>query len=82
MKWQARAECRTAPLAAFFPPDLGRGRPRKDGTPVDPYADARPYCARCPVVRECLEHSLSYDVQAGFAAGRTPRERELLRGLR
>ncbi len=80
MKWQARAECRTAPIVAFFPPEVeGRGKlPRG----VDPYANARPYCARCPVVRECLEHALSYDVQSGFAAGKTPREREQMRSLR
>lgn len=77
MTWQARAECRTAPLEVFFPPDAERG-----GRRGDVYAAARPYCARCPVAHECLEHALRHDVQAGFAAGRTPRERELLRGLR
>ena len=74
MSWYHQAECRTAPYEVFFPEVDGDG-----GSRHHIYARARTWCARCPVIEPCLAEALRFDVQSGFAGGKTPKEREIMK---
>ena len=70
--WRARAACRDADPEIFFPV----------GDPDDPAdernLDALSYCARCPVVAECLAFALA-KIPYGIAGGMTAAQRRELR---
>lgn len=68
--WTARAACRTADPEMFFP---DKGDPKTA-------AAAKRFCARCPVVSECLEFGMGEHM--GVWGGLTARERERLRRVR
>jgi WhiB family redox-sensing transcriptional regulator len=74
--WHERAACRGLPIEVFFP-DQSRG-PGRDWGRV--YEAARATCARCPVVRECLEEDLRLprSERYGFRAGMTESRRRRL----
>lgn len=72
-EWFDLAHCKGAPSEIFFP-DIPTGDIR------DFYwAEARNYCAHCPVKQECLAFVLPFEKAThrrdGFWAGMTPRER-------
>lgn len=68
--WQLRARCRNEDPAVFFTKEGERGvavRRRQQR--------AKAICAQCPVMRECLAHSLQHDEQFGIWGGLSEDER-------
>lgn len=84
MSWRKQAACRDKPTAWFYP-DMPRGRYARV---KDPYENARPVCAGCPVAAECLDESRRDEPPVelkegqvpthGFRAGLRPEERYIL----
>ncbi len=72
-EWQERGACRSATAATFFPPEEERGPKRSAHE-----SEAKAFCARCPVRRECLEHALAVRETHGIWGGLTRRERQAL----
>lgn len=66
-EWQYRAACRDADPDVFYSPMDERGPVRRRRE-----AAAKAFCARCPVVQECLDHALEvrepYGVWGGLSA--------------
>ncbi len=66
--WQLQAACRGMASSLFFHPPGERGVPREERE-----ASAKAICRSCPVVQECLAHSLavqeSYGVWGGLSEG-------------
>lgn len=69
-EWQYQGACRGADPEIFFSPESERG-PRRRARE----ARAKEYCARCPVVEQCLEHALKVKEPYGVWGGLTTRER-------
>lgn len=61
--WRDQAACIGADPALFFPAE------------GETAAEARAICARCPVVKECLDYALSRPEKYGVWAGLAERER-------
>lgn len=73
-EWRDYAGCADADPEVFFPDSHRLGR-------SDPYAKAREFCARCPVVAECMEDALRHE-EWGMRGGLTPDELHSLRRKR
>ena len=58
----------------FYTPG-NMGRPAKNAPRVDPYAEARAICERCPVVEACLNDSYAARDFHGFRGGLTGDQR-------
>jgi WhiB family redox-sensing transcriptional regulator len=71
-EWRDEAACRDEDPDLFFP--IGSGPAAQAQI-----ADAKAICARCPVVRECLEWALETGQDAGVWGGLTEEERRQLR---
>lgn len=69
-EWKDRAACKGMDSDIFFPV---KGRPTEAAE-----VTAREACARCPVIRPCLDWALKHEVD-GFWAGTSPRDRYKLR---
>jgi len=67
MTWQERDRI-------FFPEDPGTGPGRQRM-----YDEARSYCARCPVVAECLDDAQRWNDRDGFRGGMSASQRVRLR---
>lgn len=63
------AACKGADLDLFFPMGDSPGA----------YSQARQYCARCPVVSECLQYALDLGSDYGMYGGTTPADRRHIR---
>lgn len=68
--WQALAECQGADLDDFYAVTSYRGERAELATVV-----AKTYCARCPVVAECLRMAVSTKDRHAVLGGTTPAER-------
>ncbi len=69
--WQFDAACRTADPELFFSPESERG-PRRRARE----RSAKSFCARCPVVQECLDHALKVKEPYGVWGAQTTCERQ------
>ena len=67
--WRLEAACRGMDPELFH---------HEKGQPVT--AEAREACARCPVDAECLRYAVMTGARQGYWGGRTPRERNGLKG--
>ena len=76
--WQEEAACKGMPDgdAVFFPTPV-QGKNSRYA-----YAAARLVCNPCPVRRECLAYALAEPEYFGMWGGRTPQERQRLRGFK
>jgi WhiB family redox-sensing transcriptional regulator len=78
--WQLLARCRGIDPAVFFHPDGERGLKRRQRQ-----QNAKRFCAECPVVMDCREHSLRFQEPYGIWGGIAEDERrkilERSRGL-
>lgn len=74
-RWQDKAECQDVTDPTVFFPDIPSGDVR--GFYWD---QARSYCERCPVKRECLHSELPFEAESGrrngMWGGMTPKERD------
>lgn len=68
--WQLRAQCRSMPVAMFFPPQGLRGA-RLRGAELY----AKQVCGQCPVRAQCLQHALAAGEPFGIWGGTTALER-------
>jgi WhiB family redox-sensing transcriptional regulator len=68
--WQLSARCRGTDPSMFFHPDGERGRRLRQRE-----RKAKQLCAQCPVVMQCLEHSLRFREPYGIWGGISERER-------
>lgn len=81
-KWLDRAECRNHPPVLFdtvMTCKVGGRRLPGPGsrTVIDESVErARDICAGCPVMMQCLEHAVAYDIQTGVWGGLVYEERE------
>ena len=71
--WQYEGTCRDADPALFFSPESERG-PRRHARENA----AKTYCARCPVIEQCLQHALKVREPYGVWGGLTTSERAAL----
>lgn len=71
--WQFEGACREADPELFFSPESERG-PRRRGRE----RSAKSFCARCPVVQQCLEHALKVKEPYGVWGGLTTGERQTM----
>jgi WhiB family redox-sensing transcriptional regulator len=62
--WQMSARCRGTDPSVFFHPDGERGLKRRQRQ-----LNAKRFCAECPVVMQCLEHSLRFREPYGIWGG-------------
>ena len=62
-RWFKRAECRGVTSAVFFEEGVKRL-----------VTEAKKYCGRCPVQKDCLEHALKFE-EVGVWGGMTTTER-------
>lgn len=69
-EWQFDGACREADPETFFSPEAERGPRRRARERA-----AKSLCARCPVVRQCLEHALRVREPYGVWGGLTTSER-------
>ena len=72
-EWQYEGACTEAEPETFFSPESERGPRRQARERI-----AKSYCARCPVVEECLEHALAVREPYGVWGGLTIGERNNL----
>lgn len=72
-EWQHDGACRGVDPETFFSPDAERG-PRRRARE----AAAKARCAVCPVVQECLDHSLTVREPYGVWGGLNINERKTL----
>ncbi len=71
--WKVFAACRDADPEVFFPTV-------QRGVQADVYAEALRFCARCPVVSDCLASAMDNgDLYDGVFGGKTPSQRRKLR---
>lgn len=74
MTWQNKAACIGAPTEVFFP-EIPSGDIRRIH-----WAQAKEYCDRCPVTKECLAFVLPFEQQVnrrdGYWGNMTPKERD------
>jgi len=70
MEWRTQAECLDADPEIFFPVAGGNG------------LDAKRVCARCPVIHDCLEYALEYEIDEGVWGGMSAVQRQKMRGLK
>lgn len=70
--WAEHAACRDLDPELFFPVGL-------TGPGWEQLQAAREVCARCPVVRSCLDWALEAGVSDGVWGGTTPDERRVIR---
>lgn len=64
-KWWLRARCLGVDQSIFFP-----GSDNRAG-----YHQARWYCQRCPVIKECLEDAMTGQIEFGMWGGTTAKQR-------
>lgn len=69
-EWQYEGACNQADPETFFSPESERG-PRRHARETS----AKAYCARCPVLDECLRHALAVKEPYGVWGGLTTGER-------
>lgn len=69
-EWQYEGACRDADPETFFSPESERGPRRRARENA-----AKEYCARCPVIEQCLEHALKVREPYGVWGGLTTGER-------
>jgi len=69
-EWQYQGACRDADETLFFHPEGERGARRRSRD-----ARAKEICARCPVLRECREQSLTVREPYGVWGGLSEDER-------
>jgi WhiB family redox-sensing transcriptional regulator len=78
--WMLRAACQDADPSIFFP-NHDRDAHNELGTTT--YKEAKTYCDRCPVTRECLLFAMKQfphnDDDYGMWGGLSPKERRKLR---
>ncbi|MFY0406982.1 WhiB family transcriptional regulator [Solicola sp. PLA-1-18] len=74
-EWQYDGACNDADPETFFSPEFERGD-RRDARE----SAAKAFCARCPVVRECLEHALAAEEPFGVWGAKNTRERMAMLG--
>lgn len=72
-EWQFDGACRTTDPETFFSPETERGPRRRRRE-----ERAKALCAKCPVVRQCLEHALAVREPFGVWGGLNATEREHL----
>ncbi|MGH3360181.1 MAG: WhiB family transcriptional regulator [Nocardioidaceae bacterium] len=72
-EWQYEGACTEADPETFFSPESERGPRRRARERA-----AKSYCARCPVLDECLEHALAVREPYGVWGGLTIGERNNL----
>jgi WhiB family redox-sensing transcriptional regulator len=72
-EWQFEGACRDVDPELFFSPESERG-PRRRARE----RSAKSYCARCPVVEECLRHARTVKEPYGVWGGLTTGERQAL----
>lgn len=74
-RWHTRAACLGVGTHVFYPDMVGVGERKA-------YQDARDYCKKCPVQRECLEQAMEDEITSprryGMFGGLTPKERREL----
>jgi WhiB family transcriptional regulator, redox-sensing transcriptional regulator len=70
--WRASGACLHADPDLFFPISSA-------GRALSQIAEAKAICARCPVVRECLEFAQANAPIHGIWGGTTPEERQQAR---
>lgn len=63
--WAERGTCHEAPDTNIFFPHYS-----------DTTEEAKSYCARCPVIKECREFALRYPMLKGIWGGLNERERK------
>ena len=68
--WQQEGACRDAEATLFFHPDRERGPARQQREQA-----AKAICARCPVIRECLQHAMAVREPYGIWGGLSEEER-------
>jgi WhiB family transcriptional regulator, redox-sensing transcriptional regulator len=73
--WQLLARCRGADPSMFFHADGERGLKRRRRE-----RKAKAFCAGCPVLMQCREHSLAAQEPFGIWGGLTEAERDSLLG--
>lgn len=68
--WQRRGSCRGVDSSLFFAPhgERGSARTRRE-------AQAKRFCARCPVLQQCREHALTVHEPYGVWGGLSETER-------
>ncbi len=69
-EWQFEGACLGADPELFFSPESERGPRRRARERA-----AKVYCARCPVIDQCLEHALKVKEPYGVWGGLTTGER-------
>lgn len=74
--WRAEAECRKVGNALFFQPSV-RHEPQWEREARE--AQAKAFCAVCPVVEPCLAHALRRPETDGVWGGTTEAERRRMR---
>jgi WhiB family transcriptional regulator, redox-sensing transcriptional regulator len=67
--WRASGACLHADPDLFFPISSA-------GRALSQIAQAKAICARCPVIRECLEFAYANAPILGIWGGTTPEERQ------
>lgn len=75
MDWRDRAACRTEDPELFFP--VGT-----TGPALEQIEQATAVCARCPVLKECLDFAMETGQDAGIWGGLTEDERRALKRRR
>lgn len=74
-EWRDNAECQDVTDPTVFFPDIPSGDVRGFY-----WNNARSYCERCPVKRECLHSELPFEAETGrrngMWGGMTPKERD------
>ena len=70
VRWHKDAACLEADPDLFFPERGGSSK------------EARAYCARCPVVHDCLTYALDNREEFGIWGNTSERERRVLRRKR
>lgn len=70
-EWQVLGACRRAGSEVFFHPEGERGAQRRARIQT-----AKRICSSCPVVQQCLEHSLTVEEPYGVWGGLSEEERD------
>ena len=72
--WRMAAACRTTSAVHFFAPPHFERKPEKDARE----GAARALCRACPVLQQCLAHSLTVEETHGIWGGLNELERRRL----
>ena len=70
-EWQVKGSCRGADATEFFHPENERGSSRRRRE-----AQAKRFCAQCPVTRRCLDFALASREPYGIWGGKSVTERD------